>query len=264
MGSSHRRRELRALWGTGRFLQSGKKGAARHRWREACSRGIRVPKKAVYTAEKSGGSKPRRKRGLRIGKARSRVGKTRRSPDVRQPLPREISTRQVAKFTQVDFWVSRRSDFIERIRPWVKEDYQYVHRDGPGSISRDVGRRNNNGLKNRHLNFDHKLYRSHRTQYEALLRKARLVKVCRPVFTRWLVFLDTHFRYSPPGVLPATQYLEDAILFSRDSVFDHLKPGKKTPGRQVLSANLKGRRGSGSSTKKSSGSSSPSGSRQSR
>jgi hypothetical protein len=245
MCSSHRRRAAR------RFCYGALKEFSRHWWSGPVPFGDCNVMKAVHTAERSGRANRRRKRGLRIGKARSREYHSRRSPRVRQPLPKEISSRQVTKFTQLDFWAGRRAGFIERIGPRVSKDYQL----GGGSDSTRVSRRAGSGLKNRHLNFDYISYRRDRAQYESLLSHARKVKVCRPAFTRWLVFLDTHFRYSPPGVLPATQYLEDAILFSKDAVFDHLKPVKKTAGPSVKHSDVKGRRGSGSSSRKNSGSS---------
>lgn len=53
-----------------------------------------VSRKAHVTAEKSCPHR-RRKRGLRKGKARSRVRQTRRSPPDRQPLPKKLSSRGV-------------------------------------------------------------------------------------------------------------------------------------------------------------------------
>lgn len=66
------------------------------------------PLKATNKAEKSVGSKPRRKRGLRVGKRRSRGCHPRRSAPIRQAPPSGFSERSLCKaIDQYDFWELR-------------------------------------------------------------------------------------------------------------------------------------------------------------
>jgi len=66
------------------------------------------PKKATNKAEKSVGSKPRRKRGLRVGKRRSRGCHPRRTAPIRQAPPSGFSERSLCKaIDQYDFWETR-------------------------------------------------------------------------------------------------------------------------------------------------------------
>jgi hypothetical protein len=85
------------------------------------------PMKATNRAEKSGGSKPRRKRGLRRGKRRSRECHSRRTAPPRQPLPTGFSERSFKKvLTQFDFWELRIGQLREKISDSVKCGYKHL------------------------------------------------------------------------------------------------------------------------------------------
>lgn len=122
MGSSRVRRQARHL-----FL-SALQGARTTRWRSAGPRGFcwGIPlasEKASNTAEKSGGSKPRRLRGLRRGKRRSRECHSRRTVDRRQPQSHE-TTRPMKKWaSQFDYWERWVDLLVRRMRPFVERSF---------------------------------------------------------------------------------------------------------------------------------------------
>lgn len=116
MCSSRVRRQAR------RFFQSALKGAGSTRRRGlrtvrvCCVLWNQAPEKASNRAEKSGGSKPRRLRGLRKGKRRSRGGKPRRSVPP-ATLTNNCSNRSLSKvLSQLDFWADRTNLVYDRLR----------------------------------------------------------------------------------------------------------------------------------------------------
>jgi hypothetical protein len=83
----------------------------------ADGKGDIVAMKAKEGAERSLGS-PRRKRGLRLGKARSRGGKPRRSPiTIRPKSSDDTSSRSIVRAcVQLDYWYEKEDAFVKRIR----------------------------------------------------------------------------------------------------------------------------------------------------
>jgi len=213
-GSSRVRREAR------RFFSSALKGGRRCRWRDVRPGGSCRPEKATRRAEKSRGSKPRRKRGLRVGKLRSRGCHPRRLAQARQPPPKVVTSKLIRKLvSQQEYWGKRRSEFVERLRPIVSKKFEKRSRTAMyGTV------------------FDDVAYRRWRNQYETLKSRV-LCKAAKLTFPRWLVFLDTYYHFSPPGVRRSEDYLFDLILGNKD--LDEKKPpARKRPGSKSPSVGL--------------------------
>lgn len=214
MGSSRRRRGLR------HFFQSALQSAGRHWWRGPVPHGNGRPRKAVYTAERSGGSKPRRKRGLRLSRVRSRERHPRASPEdfERQSPPREVTSRVITKaVSQLEFWQRRKARLVEQMKPHVEKNYNIEGQvlDTRRGVSRPF--------------FDFDLYRFHKSSYAKLRAHARKVKAVAPNFGSWPVFLDDYFRWAPPGAASADRVLHGSEFWPGSflSALSHL-PGSET------------------------------------
>jgi len=151
------------------------------------------PMKATNRAEKSRGSKPRRKRGLRKGKRRSRECHSRRSVPLRQPLPNEFSERSFKKvLTQFDFWELRISQFREKLAGPVKDGFLYLE------VLGDLGWTKC---------FHAQIYRRYKSWYLSLRKKILSAhKGARPLVQTedldgdalFTAFLYKEFRWVPP------------------------------------------------------------------
>jgi hypothetical protein len=158
-------------------------------------------KKAAYTAEKSGGSKPRRIRGLRKGKHRSRGGKPRRTVPNRQPKSKEPSVRAIkACCSQLDFWYEREEQYYGRYSQLLKEKVSTLNRL-PDVIPK--GLRNAKLTTLRCMGFDvfsreeesvRRSLQVAKTQYEKL--QARIAvghTAVRPQVKTWSFFIEQRF-----------------------------------------------------------------------
>lgn len=126
MGSSIRRKLRRQYWGVTR-------NASTARWiRVRGTVGVSVDRMANYPPEHMEASegaersclRRRRKRGLRRGRRRSRVGNTRRSAEIRPPIPKPTGTRSLNRLlAQLDFWRSRLDVLFNEIDRYGKEGW---------------------------------------------------------------------------------------------------------------------------------------------
>jgi hypothetical protein len=127
----------------------------------------------------------RRKRGLRVGKHRSRVRHTRRTADTRQPIPKEYSERSFAHaIRQMDFWQLKLDQFKARADPIVKgwkSDYS-------------------SGLCSEHDVFHGDSYRRLRDRYHAVQRGiSKGHMAARPLRMTFSMFLDKYYRLTQRG-----------------------------------------------------------------
>lgn len=235
MGSSHVRRQTRRL-----FL-SAQKGARTSRWRDHRPGGLMRPLKATNRAEKSGGSKPRRKRGLRAGKARSRGCHPRRSPPERQPLPDGFSERSFKKVLgQFDFWELRIHQLRERLVNPVKDNFLYL------SVDRGVGQEKV---------FDSRVYRRYKTWYLNLRSKILSgSKAARPLVQTepwdgdrlFTAFLYKEFKWVPPHAGGVERYrsgiLDDLVRLVRKDFVNPPPLSEKKRRAAVAKENRRERR----------------------
>jgi len=194
MCSSNMRRQAR------HFFCSALKGDRRRWWRGAVPFGQCRSKKAADTAEKSGGSKPRRKRGLRKGHPRSRVGKTRRSDTSRQPLSKAPSERAFKKvISQIDFWQARYDQFLGRNRSFLEKNVRILNKSPPSVPPQFRNARISTlrlygfGLTGEELRMREQL-ESIKDRYESL--NARILSAhtaVRPQGRSWSFFIEKEF-----------------------------------------------------------------------
>lgn len=179
MGSSCVRRKLR------RFCLTAIKSASRHWWSGPVPLGNGRTLKAVHGAEKSFGSKPRTRRGLRKGKKRVRGDKPRTLLPKRQtPGTDNISSRSFRKFeTQFDHWEKRLGEFRRRFSPtmdrWNKERGESPDGD---------------------YSFDMECYRVWRNRFNTLqthIRRSNLAS--RFLAVTWSFYLHKEFGWTQGG-----------------------------------------------------------------
>jgi len=207
MGSSRVRRQARHLF------SSALESARTTRWRSAGPFGFswglpRAFVKASNTAEKSGGSKPRRKRGLRKGKRRSRGCHPRRTVSWRQPLPNGFSERSFKKaLAQFDFWELRIDQLRQRLVNPVKEEFKFLQvRTSVGSYEK----RFDKGVFDRYAvwywNLRGKILKAH-CAARPLVSDAR-----HPIHTTFCNFLYREFKWVPPSYPGGLEKYRSEIL----------------------------------------------------
>jgi hypothetical protein len=220
MGSSCVRRKLREFRLTGRFVESGFKGALHTQWRGTRPLGHGRSMKVGNRAEKSSRSKRRRRRGLRSGKGRVRGDKPRPPPKRQTSSTDNTSSRTFRKFeTQFDHWEKRIGEFKRRFAPTME---RWI-RDRGSRASADFV-------------FDMEDYRKWRNRFNTLQTHIRRSNIAsRFLAVTWGFFLDKEFRWTFPG---------------RPSIADDLYQmflGTLSPGIPVRPANTTAAHRSGSS-----------------
>lgn len=211
MCSSRVRRKAR------RFLFSALKGGIGSRWSGQHSCRMLRALKATDPAERSRGSKPRRKRGLRKGRRRSRGRQPRGSALDRPPLPKELTSRRINHaVASIVHYKRRLAEFAERLRPVVEKGFVDTSKTVADSGSE----------------FQYIRYRFHKQKYAHLRASASRVPAVRPIFGSWLVFLDDSFGYAPPSVLTALKAMQpDSSSWGFMDALSHLQTAE--PKQQI-------------------------------
>jgi len=184
-------------------------------WLCATSGSMLYTVKATNWAEKSIGSKPRRMRGLRPGKRRSRGRQPREPCPERPPHPKELTSRRINHaISSVIHYKRRLAEFTQRLRPIIKKGFVDT-----SVTSADHG-----------SGFQFERYRFHKQKYAHLRASASRVPAVRPIFGSWLVFLDDNFGYAPPSVLTARKAMSsESSSWGFLDQLSHLAPPEPDP-----------------------------------
>jgi hypothetical protein len=228
MGSSRVRRQARL------FFCRALQGDRRRWWSNLFPCGRQGAKKASYTAEKSGGSKPRRLRGLRKGKPRSRGGKPRRSVTERQPKIKEPSERSINKVvSQLDFWANREEQYLGRYSQLLSKEVSILNRIPPAIPK---GFRNAKPDTLRSFGFDvysreeesiRRALQSAKRQYEILQSRMKVAHTgVRMQVRTWSFFIEQRFGVTLFDLCPLSALDELEIMRA------HLKRAAPEPVRK--------------------------------